>query len=104
MSVSTAFGFHFRCEKNGCTQKIDNVQECLHLIGFIGGRAGLRKTISQKMIAATPRSGLILEGLRLGAMAEFLLLINDFAPKTLKDQTTRNIGNRDRLEEIGIAG
>ena len=74
----------------------------MHLIGFIGGDAGLRKTVSQKKIAATPQPGLILEGLRLGAIAEFLPLINDFAPKTLKDQTTLNIGNRDRLEEIGI--
>jgi len=73
-------------------------------MGFIGGDAGLRKTISQKKIAATPRSGLILEGLRLGAMAEFLPLINDFAPKTLKDQTTFDGRNRDCLEEIGIAG
>jgi hypothetical protein len=60
--------------------------------------------ISQKKIAATPRSGLILEDLRLGAMAEFLPLINDFAPKTLADQTALKVGNRDRLEEIGIAG
>jgi hypothetical protein len=75
----------------------------LPLIGFIGGDACLRKTISQKKIAATPQPGLILEGLRLGAMAEFLRRINDLAPKTLKDQTTLNVGNRDRLEEIGIA-
>ena len=85
-------------------QYVDNVQKCLLLIGFIGDDAGLRKTISQKKIATTPRSGLIHEGLRLGAMAEILLLINDGAPKTLKDQTTWNVGNRDRLEKIGIAG
>ena len=86
------------------TKKFANVQKCSHLIGFIGGDAGLRKTISQKKIAATPRRGLILEGLLLGANGKFLRLINDFAPKTLKDQTTLDIGNRDRLEEIGIAG
>jgi hypothetical protein len=76
----------------------------LHLIGFIAGDAGLRKTISQKKIATTPRHGLIVEGLRLGAIAKSLRLINDFAPKTLNDQTILNVGNRDRLEEIGIAG
>jgi hypothetical protein len=30
--------------------------------------------------------------------------VNGFALKTLKDQTTGKNGNRDRLEEIGIAG
>jgi hypothetical protein len=74
------------------------------IIGFKGGDAGLRKTISQKRIATTPQPGLIVEGLRLGTTAKFLRLINDFAPKTLKDQTTLNVGNRDRLEETGIAG
>jgi hypothetical protein len=83
---------------------IANDQKFSHLIGFIGGHAALRKAISQKKIAATPQPGLILEGLRHGAMAEFLPLINDFAPKTRKDQTTWNAGNRDRLEEIGMAG
>jgi hypothetical protein len=82
---------------------VDDVQKCSHLIGFIGGDAGLRKTISQKKIAARPRSGLVLEGLRLGAIAEFLPLIKDVGPKTLKDQTTLDGKNRDRLEEIGIA-
>jgi hypothetical protein len=82
----------------------DKVQKCSHAIGFIGGDAGLRKTISQKKSAATPRSGLILEGFSLGAMAGFPPRIKDFAPKTLTDQTTFNVGNRDHLEEIGIAG
>jgi hypothetical protein len=75
----------------------------LPLIGFIGGNGDLRKTISQKKIAATPQPGLILEGLRLGAIAEFLPRIIDVFPKTLKDQTTFDGRNRDRLEEIGIA-
>jgi hypothetical protein len=90
--------------KSNDTEHLDNVQKCSHLIGCIGGVAGLRKTISQKKIAPTLCCGLILEGLRLGAIAEFHPLIKDFAPKTLKDQTTWNTGNRDRLEEIGIAG
>jgi hypothetical protein len=56
----------------------------------------------RKKTATTAQPGLIVEGLRLGAIAELLQYTNAFAPKTLNDQTTCEEGNRDRLEEIGI--
>jgi hypothetical protein len=68
-----------------------------------GGDAGLRKTISQKKIAATHCRGLIVEGLHFGAIAECPPRTKGFAPKPLNDQTTCNGKNRDRLEETGIA-